>query len=445
MTIPSLLEGRSYILEAVVESVKEEDRLSVISFNDCIFRMHDENILVEDSLVATAVPECVGTTITKVNRYLPLDITGKPESFLIHYIHGEVRIQAVSQANTVFERLTNNYQQLESDIDQGINIRDLSKSIGNDIRFLKTNAFKFPHIAVDMGKNDIISAVTNIEVMWRMAVSSNTELLRSEKSFHHCDLEVQSKLLESSVTERQGLRQLYLDHIKKNGETPLFCLVSGTIDEIQPDVIGLNTRIIFTGVTLREYDINTPFDQSPVIESLSHINSFVDPSVASILKPGEEGTWLGRVVNYQRSRPNESGDMFDVSVRIVKFADVDSWVQKFHAAITDWKSHLELEGTTNSGKKHKLAREIRKLLGSEFIPINTQKTTWSQAKKSMDAAEAEYQNVWHYNEKLQEEARQESAGLKRLHDLTLEALLHMNDKFDGSPPKDWVMGHKPYT
>lgn len=412
------------LIWGIAAEVTETNHIaSTVIFKEVTIHEYNPSVVAGDMTVLSAQETLKASVLTRFVDYLPLSITGEPQYFLIEDHYGETRLQSISNAQEAYDRVVENFEKLNVLIDEKQSIREISKSIQSDIRFLNGNAFRYPFIPVSLTQEDIESSVMVIESAYKELVKANTDLMKAERSFRDISDEMRQAMVSQSETEREGLQKLFLEHTELNGDAPLFVLVEALVDNIHGDAIGLNQRVVMNEVRIYNYDLNTPFDKAVLIDELVHINSFVDEDYAESLTVGERFLRPARVVTYQRGTDSS----IDFGVRLLKFAPVDNWLKSYSDDLTALEEHLATEGLVNSGKLAKKCRDMSKRLANELL-LDPRVCLESDVRDAIQKLDRRLDITQETTTQLQAKGAEESRRWHEsrwLHSLTLEATIHL--------------------
>ena len=229
-------------------------------------------------------------------------------------------------------------------------------------------------------------------------------------------------VLEKVETERTGLRDYYVNNI--SDREFLHVLIRGELDKSRRDVNGSNTQIVLKDVEVRVYDPDKTFEQSQVVDKVSHLCSFIDESVAEQLLNSNQETYLGRVTPYFRSAKSvalHGSSVADVSVRLIKFAPVSSWLESANNLIDEFTSHLKEFGLAGAAKPHKAIRNLLNLIKSDVINVDPDLMTLTEYFKQKELVLNRYQEAKALQQSLIDDYNQEKALQDRLFHLNLQA------------------------
>lgn len=419
-----LPDNKFYVLEAVVIALDQTDaNVSTVTLNDCVFRQYDDNTLVSDSLPLAVANEAQATVLNSVIPFQPLEITGNPAPFLVWKNGDDIRIQAVNKAGQHLESLTRQFTEFSLLVDNHQNVRELSLSIGKQIKRIKYDISHYPYIPLDLTRNDLLSQTIHIEGQWRQLCDDNKDLLKSEIAR---DNEGFIETLLLSETDRRGLRDFYLNSIQNEPGDPPHVICRGRVESVSPTKLGTGYRVVLKDLELREYSPNVPWSESELVDQLGHLNCFID-ELDENLKPGVTDYFLARAISYHRGKTTVShgNAEVDVSIKLLKWAPIEQNLIKASEKLAEFRAHLEVIGLEGCAKVHKKLRNAINFLNTDNLMVNTSKGTLNQYEAEIQQLNAEYELLKDYQEELIRENNELKRYERRLHELTLTAILEL--------------------
>lgn len=327
-----------YVVEASVSSVDLKETYASVDLYGCVFYAHDEEVLLSDTPAAFALPQITATIKTSHLKYTPLKVSDKPIILLVECGPSGAFIQSNSNIENSLDRIDSDIDLIESLIEKGLPISKAFGDAKRSIEYVESTVLRYNFAPVSITRSDAIERVASaterlVELSeGYVPTKKNSDSTLSNKQLH--------RSLVSSKTERTGLKNLYVESSDKSDEKPVYVCFTGSLTETQLSKTGDNNRITYQDVEIRSYDSNVPFDQSPVIEKLSHLNIFVDAKTLKYIQQrGSNIPTLGRLIYYRR-RDDDNAPSFDFSLQIRQWAPIQTWFDRIDDTLEKWQIRL---------------------------------------------------------------------------------------------------------
>lgn len=422
-------ETKLYYISCVVEDTLErENNLTFVYLNDIVVHRFDEEAPACSTVALGVVPRLMASALTKSVPHLPLSLTGERVNLLLDSNGTTHRVVTVFSFENDYQNLISLFETFKADVNNNKNVRRVSNNIGSIIRKLITALTTYKICSEEWTRNELLSSVSAIEDEWRQLIQDNQGLTSSDDGISSMSRAEVVEVLEQADTERTGLRDYYIQNI--SDQDFLHVLIRGSIDKSRRDCNGNSVQIIIKDVEIRTYDPDNTWDESAVVDKVTHLCSFVDESVAEQLLESDQQTFLGRVTPYLRSERSVSihgSSVADVSVRLIKFAPASNWIDSAHEAINNFESHLKEFGLAGAAKPHKKVRNVLNLIKSDVVNVNPDEMTLTEFDKAKTLILYRYQETKDFQQSLIDDYNAERRLQDRLFHLNLEAFSFLRE------------------
>lgn len=429
-----------YLSQCEVTSIEGSGNISLLHLENIVLYDLDEDLTIDEMTAVDVVNKMVCSALTNSLQYLNVSV-GETSTLLLSLSRHQQRVISVFSPEKPMEILQSNFDEFKRKVADGDNVRDISRKVGSSVQFLVAKLTEHKILPITTTRNALLSQVAQIEDEWRLLCREHSQLLKTEKSFATTTLDEKSSLLSSSTTLRTGLKDAYQSHLDTFGDTPMQVLVSGDVESVEPGMIGLNHRLVMKNVSVLRYDVNLKPDQMEVIDQLQHLNIFVEDSKIHDFNQLGSQSYLGRVILYHRNesraeRNNRSS--YDVSVSLLNFADVTTWLDNIADDINSFRSHLEVEGLENSGRwTSKIKNKIKMWeRGQDTYLPDTRLSILDEAKERFSKLMLSLDEIKSKQQELIEENKFETLGFRRIRELTADAQNYMNLRLSGLVPEE---------
>lgn len=261
---------------------------------------------------------------------------------LIHTRSGyRLELRRDSGAELVALRTKDNLELMESKVmdDDSEGLYEINAQITKDIEFLENRAQLGEYVPFKLTRSQINQITLSSRVLHQELITEYGKPIKRLSSKGLSTIDETIDELKSHQSEREGLKKSYIEHLQTTGDSePMFVIVKGTSTDAKPNDSRDGIQITIEDVSIYKYNVNVRFEDSPLIDRVSHINSIIKQQTFNKFevhfdksRKRKERVYLGRVIlyrrNHQRSLDNNTSNL-EVGIQIIQFANADGWIRK---------------------------------------------------------------------------------------------------------------------
>lgn len=426
--------GNSGILNAYAQGTVVSIDESIVTLNNVILYSIDENILLANGNIILKLNELKVFISNSLASIYDIKI-GSPTILLVH-------LKQSGYNPTVTGGGFSRYPEYVGLVVNTVNkIEELIQSTSENEDILSLHA-KLKHYVAKSKYS------TGLIIPTETTRDSLNELLQNAQNRISMLLEAYPNRfksvpidISSIQTERGGLKQFLIDCLKNNQE-PLVIMKAKLINIVEATN---KMRLVFNDCDIRAYDHNCSYNNSVIIDHLSHINCYVDQKfidsnnlIDYLPTYGREHNYiylLGKASSYLRNsyRASQSeSSIADIGISLMNYSPVPALVTEVIGLLPQWEELLLkkeiLAGTADLTKK--IIKRIDKIVSYDRSFINTNEITFDILNETIadlnlrfDACMAKRAEL--VSKQQEEEAQAKlMAGLQLPEELTEEAIAY---------------------
>jgi len=278
-------------------------------------------------------------------------------------------------------------------VNEGRKIDSLLSEVEGNIHHIDIISKRYRFIPLTYTNDDIArelsdarQALSNLSKGYVPTTTQEEENL-SDQELH--------EVLLSVKTDRKGLQSLYAKSTAQRFNTPVYVIFTGKLSHTQLAKRGTSSRITFTDVEIREYNPNVSFEDSPIVETIDHLNFFPDDKTSKFIAEADPSEpFLGRLIYYRR-KDSTLGTTFDFGITVRQWAPVDTWLSRIKDILDTWEGRLERGSLLKSSKYISRINTHREIFADpDNVRVNTKTTTLDDVYYQYNLLIARYDELY---------------------------------------------------